>query len=353
MKRHYNLKELNAFHISTYADYFAEIASTQDLTALLANQEISDSRKYILGEGSSTLFASDFQGLVIKNAIAGRKVLSENNASVTLLLGAGEIWDEVVKYTVESGWGGIENMSFIPGTLGAAVVQNIAAYGQNFEDVFVELTAIELATGESKVFTKDECEFNYRDSIFKNKLKDNWCIVDVTIKLTTTYQLNNSYYSRYGSVEEELAKSAQKPYTLTDVRKAVGNIRATKFPDWRKFGTTGSYFKNPVVSGTKLKELQQLYPDLQYYPVDQLRYEKLGSVDPKSDVKIAAGWLLEELGWKGKRIGNVGTSPNQAMVIIGYDEVTAKEVLDFAGMMQADFKRHFGLSLEPEVNIVY
>jgi UDP-N-acetylmuramate dehydrogenase len=245
-------------------------------------------------------------------------------------------------------------LSYIPGSVGAGVFQNIAAYGQNFDETFLSLEAINLKTGKLKTFKKDECKFGYRESIFKKSLHNKYIITSVKLKLSVNGKIDTSYHSRYGSLLDELSKFAKPPYTGADIAKAVTNIRKFKMPDWKKTGTAGSFFLNPVVSKKKLSELQRIVPDVQYYPIDELTYP--APDDPKfnySDhVKVAAGWLLEELGWKGKRIGNIGTSPNQAMVLLNYGGATAAEIVDFAKRMQDDFEEKYKIKLEPEVNII-
>lgn len=354
INKNYSLKKLNAFHVDVFAKCFVKIENTSELKKILSDPKLKKEKKYILGESSGTLFKDDFDGLVLRVALKGKRVIKETEKTVFVEACAGEIWHDFVLWAIKKGYSGIENLSLIPGTVGAAPVHNIAAYGQNFEDVFFSLEAINLKTGKERVFSKDDCKFGYRESVFKNKLKGKYIITKIVLKLAKLKHLNTSYHSRYESLEDELNNIAKKPYSLSDISKAVINIRSRKFPDWKKTGNSGSFFKNPIVSAKKLRDIQINYPKIQFYPADKLIYSKSINNDSKKPkrVKIAAGWLLEELGWKGKRIGSVGTSPNQALVIVNYGGATAKEILDFAEKMNKDFQKQFGVKLEPEVNIV-
>ncbi len=347
--KNHTSKRLSAFHTKVKAKYVAVIDHDKDLLSLLSDPKYKNLQKCILGESSGTLFSENYDGLIIKVNIKGIEIIKETEKQAVVEIGAGEIWDNFVVWAIKNNFQGVENLSGIPGTVGAAPVQNIAAYGQNFEDIFVSLRAINLKTGKLKVLSKKDLKFAYRDSVFKNELKDKFLITNVALKLNKQNKLDLSYYSRYGSLTDELQKVTQKPYSLKDVRTAVVSIRSKKFPDWKKLGNTGSFFKNPIVSQKKLKQIQNKYPDVQYYPAKKVLYV---NAKRSKNVKLAAGWLLEELGWKGKRIGKVGTSPNQALVIVNYGGATSQEILDFADKMNKDFQKHFGIKLEPEVNIV-
>jgi UDP-N-acetylmuramate dehydrogenase len=309
---------------------------------------------YILGGGSNTFFTKDFDGVVYKMNIKGITQTKYTGKEVFLEIGAGENWNGLVQYAVNNGYAGIENMTLIPGSVGAAPVQNIAAYGQNLEDVFVSLTAFNLQTSKIEKFSKSECKFAYRDSFFKHKGKGKYIIINVSIKLSKTDIIDTTYHSRYDSIIGELEQFAAPPYNIRDVSKAVQRIRERKFPDWEKVGTAGSFFLNPVITKAQLKNIQKAFPDVQYYPLDKLTYPTPDdpTFDHSDHVKVAAGWLLEEIGWKGKKIGNVGTSPNQALVVVNYGGATAKEILNFTKKMQEDFYKHYKIKLEPEVNII-
>ncbi len=354
IEKNHPLKNLNAFGVEAKAKYFTELNNISDARELVNSSFMQSEKIYILGQGWNTLFTKDFDGLVIRVNIKGIKVESQNGGKVIVEAGAGEDWIGFVNYAVSKEWGGIENLSHIPGSVGAGVYQNIAAYGQNFDEAFVELEAINLKNGQIEKFDKKRCEFGYRKSVFKTKLKNKYLILNVKFVLSENPEINTSYHSRYGSLVGELSKFAKPPYTLQDVARAVINIRRTKFPDWKVTGTAGSFFLNPVITKSKLKELQKIVPNVQFYPLDKLTYPMPD--DPNFDhsnyVKVAAGWLLEELGWKGKRIGDVGTSPNQALVVINYGNAAPEDIIAFTKKMQADFEQKYGIKLEPEVNII-
>lgn len=302
----------------------------------------------------NTLFTGNFPGMVIQVNIKGITVRRQTKYKVIIDAGAGEDWIGLVEYAIDKNWGGIENLSYIPGKVGAAPIQNIAAYGQNFENVFCGLWAVDIATGKKKFFTKKMCQFGYRTSIFKTSLKGNYVVTSVRMSLTKNPKVNLSYYSRSASVEAEIRKIASAPYSIKDVSRAIIRIRKTKFPNWNVLGTLGSFFLNPVVHKNKLKLIQKTFPDIQFYPAEKLIYVPLGSDIFKHEdhVKLPAGWLLESAGWRGKRIGEVGTSPNQALVIINYGRATAQDILHFANMMATDCKKKFDITLVPEVNII-
>lgn len=356
MKLHlnYSLQNLNAFRVKVKAKYFAEVLTQISLRKLLADNKFKRENKYVLGDGTNTLFTKNYNGLILKSLIKGRSKIKENSSHVFLEVGGGENWHELVLYTVNRGWSGLENMSLIPGTVGAAPVQNIAAYGQNFEDIFSSLEAINIKTGAKVQFNKNECKFGYRDSIFKHKNTGKYFITKVRLILNKQSKVDISYHSRYDSLESELTKFTKPPYSIKDISKAVTSIRTRKLPDIQKYGTAGSFFLNPVISKKKLLKLQKVVPEVQYYPVNKLTYLEPGDTQLIKDnyVKVAAGWLLEELGWKGKRIGNVGTSSNQSLIVINCGGATAKEIIKFTNLMREDFKKAYGIKLESEVNII-
>jgi UDP-N-acetylmuramate dehydrogenase len=349
----YSLKKLNAFKHDIKAKYFFKINNLEDINNILTNKNLKYNGIYILGDGTNTLFSKDYDGLIIKNYIKNIKIINQTSKEVHLEVDAGVNWHKLVYFAVRNNWGALENMAMIPGTVGAAPVQNIAAYGQCFDDVFISLKAINLINANKKTFNKKSCKFRYRESIFKTKLKDQFIITSVRLKLSKSNKINTSYYSRYGSLEDELVKSSKPPYSLRDIFNAVIRIRKSKFPDPKKYGTAGSFFLNPTISKNQLSQLQKIAPRVQFYPVEGLSYPKQDDLSLKNSdkVKVAAGWLFEEIGWKGKRIGNVGTSPNQSLVIVSYKNSTPQEVINFAKKMKKDFKKHFNIDLEFEVNI--
>ncbi|MCX6702881.1 MAG: UDP-N-acetylmuramate dehydrogenase, partial [Candidatus Wolfebacteria bacterium] len=299
VRKDYLLGSLNAFRVPVKAKYFAEIFDSNDAVQIIENPEFKNIPKFVLGDGSNTLFTGDFDGLVLRVGIAGKKIIEENNGKVLLEAGAGENWHELVSFAVKNNLGGIENLALIPGTVGAAPVQNIAAYGQNFSDVFDSLEAFDFKTGKVKRFNAEACEFGYRNSIFK-KNKGRYIVFTVRLRLSKNSELETSYYQTgisHNSLKEEIQKIAAGPHTLKNVYDAVINIRKRKLPDASLVPTAGSFFLNPAVSREKFEELKKNIPDLQCYPADQLRYKNPEEVyfGEKDLVRVAAGRLIEKL----------------------------------------------------------
>lgn len=351
-----SLKNYNTFRVDAKARFFAENANEGDILAIAKDPQFKNLAKLVLGDGSNILFMKDFDGLVIKPAILGRRVVEEDNDRVILEVGASENWHDLVGYTVGNNWGGIENLALIPGTAGAASVQNIAAYGQNFSDVFESLEAFDFESGEIKKFEFKDCEFEYRNSIFK-KSAGRYLILRVNIRLSKNPDLNTSYYQigiSNASVVGELEKIASKPYTIKDVYNAVINIRVKKLPDPAKIPNVGSFFLNPVVSFKKYKALSEADPELQSYPVDQLIYVKKdkSEVSAESFLKVAAGRMLEKLGWLGKWKGNCGVHDKHSLIVVSNGRASGKEILDFSEEIKADFLKNYGIELKSEVNII-
>lgn len=349
------LNKHNAFKLNVYAKEYVSIKSKADIKKLIKKKNFKNNKYYILGLGFNTLFTGNFDGLIIKIEIKGIKKIKETEKYVWLEIGAGEDWIKLVNFTVQNNLSGIENLTLIPGCVGSAPVGNIGAYGQNFEDVFVKLYAFNLLDGKQKTFSKKDCGFTYRKSIFKNSDYKQWLITNVVIKLSKNPNFNLSYFSRNENIKNEIEKYSQKPYKLIDISRAVNRIRRRKFPNWNKVGTAGSFFLNPVISKTQLKHIQKKLPDIQYYPINKLTYAKPddSTFRYEDHVKIAAGWLLEEAGWKGKRVRNVGTSPNQSLVVINYEQKTnPSEIIKFTQKMKQSIKEKFKIELEEEVNII-
>jgi UDP-N-acetylmuramate dehydrogenase len=354
VRENFPLKELNTFGLDVRARYFATIDSEARLEALLDGGLFRDQEFLILGHGSNVLFSSDYDGLIARMCLKGKRVVREDSNRVVLEAWSGEDWSELVTYTVDRGWGGIENLAMVPGTVGAAPIQNIACYGQNLVDVFVSLDAIDLATGTLKRFTREECAFSYRESMFKRSEGKRYLVTKVRLSLSKNPVTDTSYHSRYDSIEDELRASARPPYTIRDVYRAVCTIRARKLPDVKEVGSAGSFFKNPVVSREKFLELRKMVPGLQVYPVDQLLYSQGARVlvDDSTHLKVPAGWLLEEMGWKGRRIGNCGLRPKHALIVVNYGGATPGELLAFVERVREAFFQRYGIRLENEVNIV-
>lgn len=344
----------NTLRLPARARQLYTITSPDDIQSLL-NQGVFQGKYFVTGLGANVLFRSDFPGSVIRVRIPGREIVSQTDQHVQLKIGAGQDWPGVVDWAVANNLAGIENLALVPGLAGSAPYQNIAAYGQSLDETFVSLRAVNLKTGQVEEFDKKACAFRYRDSVFKSKLRHQYLITDLTLQLSKVSQgLKTNYYSRYESVESELQKFAAPPYTIHDVYQAVVNLRRVKLPDWTQTGTAGSFFKNPFVTKPQLAELQSRLDQLQFYPTTGMDYPHPD--DPVFDhtkyVKIPAGRLLDELGWKGKRVGNVGTFAKHALVIVTYPGATGQEVYEFTQNMRADVQKNFGVNLEYEVVLV-
>lgn len=362
LKTNYSLKKNNTFGLDIRAKYFTQINSEEDLFYILGDKHLSKQKILVLGGGANILFTKDFDGLIVLMRIRGLKVIAEEAGSIVIELGAGENWHRFVTWSVEHNYGGVENLALIPGTVGAAPVQNIAAYGQNFEDVFVSLDAINLINGHKKVFGKKECQFAYRDSFFKNgQCKDKWIITKVRIRLNKIHSVNTSYFETGNTFKEkdkvsivsELKNLGRKyPFTIKDMYDAVVSIRSQKLPDFKKLGNAGSVFKNPVITKKKYNELLKLDPDLQCYPADSLAYiDDKEMSDKEGCVKIPAGRLLDNLGWKGKKFGNAGVYDKHALVVVNYGKASPEEILHIISLMKEDVYNHYGIILEPEIVI--
>lgn len=330
-----SLKPYNSFGIDVKTSYFAEIFSETDLRSLYETEIFKTQKLLILGGGSNILFTKDYEGLVIKLSIKGiESKLNGNNVFVTA--GAGEVWNDFVNYCVENGFAGVENLSLIPGTVGASPVQNIGAYGVELKDVFESCTAFEIATGKIKTFFFADCQFGYRESIFKNEFKGTFIITSVNFKLSTEPSINTSY----GAIEIELQKREITHPNIADVSAAVSHIRTSKLPDPSTIGNAGSFFKNPIIEKYEFADVVAKHPDVVHYPTKD------------GKIKLAAGWLIEQCGWKGKVVGQTGTWRNQALVLVNHGEATGLEVYNFSSQIIDSVKSTFGVTLEREVNIL-
>lgn len=355
LQKNYSLKNLNTFRIDVSARYYTQVNSINDIVELIGMPEYKNQDKLVLGGGANILFTKNYDGLVIKIGLKGISTVREDKNKVYIEVAAGENWHKFVMYTVEKGLGGIENMVFIPGTVGAAAVQNIAAYGQNLSDVFVKLRAIDLETGKIKTFTKKECGFSYRESRFKHRDRGRYIVVSVTVLLNKHPRLNTNYFETGKSYAKNVSLAAllggKETLSVKDVAMAVMKIRKNKLPDVRKVGTAGSFFKNPVVAIETYRKLKQDDQDLQCYPLDGLRYENIESLMKQKKVKIPAARLLDNLGWKGKRIGSVGTHTTQALAVVNYG-ASPQDILNFVAMMKNEVYMKYGIRLEEEVLII-
>lgn len=342
IRENISLKPYNTFGIDAKAKYFAEVNTEQELTDILnefKNLNLENPQRFpllFLGGGSNILLTKDFEGLAIKLNLKGisEEMMSEEEVLVTAK--AGENWHQFVLYGLEKNYGGLENLSLIPGNVGTSPMQNIGAYGAEIKDTFVSCKVLNLETLEVETFDKEECKFGYRDSIFKQQ-KGKYVILEVTFCLSTK---NHKIKTDYGAIKQELEKEGIKNPTIQDVSKAVIAIRQSKLPDPKETGNAGSFFKNPTIAKAQFEELQKKFPDIHFYPTGEM-------------VKIPAGWLIEQCGWKGKQIGNVATHEKQALVIINKTgNATGKEVFDFSTEIINSVKEKFGIELEREVNII-
>lgn len=337
VKANVSLQNLNTFGLSANADYFVEVASEKELQAILKDPWAQAQSKFVLGGGSNMLLADDIHALVIQNSIKGMQVLRAIDEEVLLAVGAGHIWHDLVLYTLEKDWGGLENLSLIPGRVGAAPIQNIGAYGVELKDVFVQLRAIELATGELRVFEADECDFGYRESIFKHELKGQYIITEVVFRLQRAPHVLNT---GYGAIQAELDKLNKQSYTIQDVSKAVIEIRQSKLPDPAKIGNSGSFFKNPAIPNAQFEALKEKHPTIPGYVVDA------------ETTKVAAGWLIEQAGWKGYRKGEFGVHHAQALVLVNYGGAKGADIYALSQEILEDVEAKYGIKLEREVNVI-
>ncbi|GAA4436446.1 UDP-N-acetylmuramate dehydrogenase [Pontibacter saemangeumensis] len=330
------LKALNTFGIDVKARYFARFESVGELQQLLALPELQHLDKLILGGGSNLLFTRDFEGVVLQNGITGIEVLREDEDEVYIKVGGGEVWHDFVLYALEKNYGGIENLSLIPGTVGASPLQNIGAYGVELKDVFHELEAVHLQSGEVRTFDNATCRFGYRESVFKNELKGQFVVTSVVFRLSKKHTLNTSY----GAITTTLQEMQVQQPSIQDVSAAVCHIRQSKLPDPKQIGNAGSFFKNPEIPLAHYEQLKAEYPGIPSYPVT-----------PET-VKVPAGWLIEQCGWKGKVIGNYGVHKNQALVLVNYGGASGEHVRQLAYDIIASVEEKFGIRLHPEVNIL-
>jgi len=333
IQKSYSLQGLNTFGIPAIADGFAAFDSVDSLCELL-NHRDEYKELLILGGGSNILFTKDVHALVLRNEIKGIDVISDTGDSITVKVGAGVVWHEFVLYAVEQGWGGIENLSLIPGSVGASPMQNIGAYGVEIKDVFHSLEALHIESQELKTFTKSECNFGYRESVFKRELKNQYIIASVTFTLSRNGELKTSY----GAIQDELSARGLDP-SIQSISEAVIAIRNSKLPNPKDLGNAGSFFKNPVVPKSLSDEIKLSYPSMPSYP------------QPDGTEKLAAGWLIETAGWKGKRVGNCGVHAKQALVLVNYGGATGNEIYDLSEAVLTDVRNKFGVQLEREVNI--
>jgi len=335
VRENISLQPYHTLGTNVIARYFAELTNEEDLLPFVSALSKDHKPILILGEGSNILFTMDFPGTVIRMNNKGIIVINETPDHVTIRVAAGEVWDDVVQFCVDQGWGGIENLSLIPGKMGAAPIQNIGAYGVELRDILCDMEAVHLERLEKRRFAREECQFGYRESIFKNILRGQYLILNVTLRLSRIPELKLDY----GSIRNELSAFGIHSPTIKDVREVVSRIRRRKLPDPAELGNAGSFFKNPVIRVDQFQKLKLNYPGVVSYP------------DPDG-VKLAAAWLIETCNWKGKRKGDAGVHPAHPLVLVNYGKATGQEILDLASLIRQSVISRFGILLEPEVNIL-
>ncbi len=335
VQQNYSLKNYNTFSIDSYAKYFAEFTSIDELNILLSMQE-SQLTTLILGGGSNILFTKNYDGLVLHNNIGGIHTVHEDEDHLYVKAGAGENWHQFVLYCIKKNFSGVENLSLIPGNIGASPMQNIGAYGVEIKDVFHSLEAFHLKEKKVINFSANDCGFGYRESVFKKKFKDQFVILNVTYRLNKKPQYN----IQYGAIKEELKKMNVTELSIQAISQAVINIRKSKLPDPKVIGNAGSFFKNPEITKDEFVVLETQFENLQTYPLDN------------GNVKLAAAWLIEQCGWKGFRRGDTGCHEKQALVLVNYGNASGKEIYDLSEEIKQSVKEKFDVELEREVNII-
>ena len=344
IQENFSLKPYNTFRIDAKARYFAPFSNAEQLTELITQYAPNESpiATFILGGGSNILLTKDFDGLVLKNEVKGIAKLKEDDEHIYVRVGAGENWHRFVLYCIENNWAGVENLSLIPGNVGASPMQNIGAYGVEIKEVFHELTAFHLHEKKSHTFGLQDCEFGYRDSVFKNKYKDQFVVTSVTYRLNKIPQYNTSY----GAIRQELNKMGVKELSIAAISQAVINIRTSKLPDPSVIGNAGSFFKNPSISKEKFHDLKIKFQNI------------VGYENQDGSIKLAAGWLIEHSGpansvsWKGFRIGDAGCHEKQALVLVNFGHASGKDIYDLSEQIRQSVQDKFGVDLGREVNLI-
>lgn len=331
LQENVSLKPYNTFGIDVNAERFATVSSVDELREVLAIEKPT----LILGGGSNMLLTQDVKGLVLHINLKSVETIKEDENHSYVKAAAGEVWHDFVLWCIEKNYGGIENMSLIPGNVGTAPIQNIGAYGVELKDTFVELEALHIESGKTRVFSHADCQFGYRNSVFKNKLKGQYIITSVTFKLDKKHKLNTSY----GAIETELERLGLEK-SIKNISQAVINIRNSKLPNPKEIGNSGSFFKNPVIPTSQFEELKAIHPTIVGYPAGN------------GLTKVAAGWLIENDGWKGKRFGDAGVHNKQALVLVNYGTAQGKEIAKLSKKIQDSVYQRFGIKLEAEVNIL-
>jgi len=330
-----SLKKYNTFGIEAKARYFADLEKEEEILSFLSDQHYAEQPLFILGGGSNILFSKDFEGTVLKVSTKGIQVMHEDKDSVLVTASAGENWDGFVKFCVDEGWGGLENLSWIPGNVGTSPVQNIGAYGVEIKDTLHSVGALNIETIEKRTFSAGECMLDYRESIFKRALKGKYIILNATFRLSKNPVLNTSY----GLIREELESMNVPEPGILSVRNAVISIRRRKLPDPAEIGNAGSFFKNPVIPNDQFELLKAKFPGIPSYAQEQ-------------GIKIPAAWMIEQCGWKGKRFGDAGVHIHQPLILVNFGNATGAEILNLARQIRESVIERFGIELSTEVNVI-
>lgn len=330
-----SLKSLNTFGFDQTARFFAAVDSEESLKSALTWARENGLNVLVLGGGSNILLTKDFEGLVIKMELRGIQLVRQDVDHVWVKVGAGEVWQDWVSCAISKNWAGIENLSLIPGTVGASPMQNIGAYGVEIKEVFDSLEALDRSTLDLRTFSHEDCKFGYRESIFKSKLRDQYVICSVTFRLDKI----PNFHVEYGAIQQVLKQKGIEKLTIKAVSEAVIEIRQSKLPNPKEIGNAGSFFKNPTISENQYNELRCAFPEIPGYPTEE-------------GVKVPAGWLIEQAGWKGHRIGEVGVHAKQALVLVNYGNGVGSEIKALSEKIRESIRARFGIELNPEVNFV-
>ena len=331
----HSLLPYHTFGMDVKTSVFIEYTSVDELKQILQQENLSDKKWLHIGGGSNLLFTGDYEGVILHSAIKGTEIVHEDDESVHVRVGAGEVWDDFVAYAVNQGWYGAENLSLIPGEVGASAVQNIGAYGMEAKDLIVKVEALDVTTGNDSVFTNTECRYAYRESIFKKEWKGRYIITYVTYRLSKSPQ----FHLEYGNVKGELEKQGCE-LTLKNVRDVIIRIREAKLPDPKVQGNAGSFFMNPVIPRMQYESLLAKYPEMPHYKVDE------------EWVKVPAAWMIDRCGWKGRRMGNAGVHDKQALVLVNCGGATGQEIITLSQHIQQSVYESFGIAIIPEVNFI-
>ncbi len=334
IQKNISLKNFNSFGLDVNAKYYIKLSDQQQVVDFIKSDLSNIRPVFVIGEGSNVLFSKDFNGLLVQPKISGIEKLDETSEYIKLRVGAGENWDNFVNSCVQNNFGGIENLSLIPGSVGACPIQNIEAYGVEVREVIESVEAVDIETADVRIFTNQECKFSYRSSIFKQLLKNKFIITHVNFRFEKKHHVKTSY----GDIEKELNKFPET--NIQNIRKAIINIRNSKLPDPKELGNAGSFFLNPVVTTDEANSLKQYYPKMPFFKVSD------------NKVKLSAAWLIEQSNWKGKRVGDVGTYKKQPLVIVNYGNAAGKDILNIATKIRKAVKNNFAIELEMEVNVV-